>query len=233
MISVTRKLGYAGAAAAVILLGACSNTPRSAAGPQGQSYKVGRASAELSRAAAATPTQAQPRAQAAGAARGGARAKPAVNGQAAATRPSAPAAGVSPATVQAQSAGAQTFAGPASTPLAVDRSAAPEAVTPTPAAFSPLRLDRVTAGAARAMQPVTQAVESAAPWSWLAAIGAGFLAALALAWVLRPRRSEPPRDELYVAPTPANDPEEPRRAPVRRSQPPPPKVTILAGAGGR
>jgi len=87
-------------------------------------------------------------------------------------------------------------------------------------------------GQALTPQPQTaEAGPTGSTWPWIGAILAGFAAALALAWVLRPRRKPAP-EEIFaaapaLAPSPANDVDGPRRV-FRREGPPPPRVTILA-----
>ena len=96
--------------------------------------------------------------------------------------------------------------------------AAPEAVQPQPVVLG------------QAMIPPSAAETGVAlgSWPWLAAILAGFAAALLLAWMLRPRRAAAAPDEFFIpAPVPANDLGPARRS-FRRSEPPPPSVTILA-----
>ncbi|MBW3617497.1 MAG: hypothetical protein KY446_07020 [Proteobacteria bacterium] len=94
------------------------------------------------------------------------------------------------------------------------------------------RIEPVGTSAEVQERPETPFARGGALWPLLAAILAGFAAALALAWVLRPRSRAARDADAYPAPNPANDIEEPRRV-SRRAAPAPPKVTILAQAGGR
>ena len=241
MIKARRNGGRAGAAAliALVFVSACAGPgQRSRLGGQAPGYEIGATGRQLSAAAARDPVALR-RAEArlAGTGSSGS-ALPYATRKAAPTRAKAVATARNPARAGSATsapiltAAANVAAGSAAlaTPGA-GGGGGPEQASQTPIMLGQARVEPRARGQAGAASDVSLP-RSPAPWALLAAILAGFVAALALAWVLRPRSRSTPPAEAYPAPAAANDRDEPRR-PARRAQTVPPKVTILAKAGGR
>ena len=241
MIKARRNGGRAGAAAliALVFVSACAGPgQRSRLSGKAPAYKIGATGRQLSAAAARDPGEVR-RAQARLA---GTRASGSTSSYA--TRKADPASAKAVATAKRPArAGSATSApvltaaanvatGPAAlaTPTTVG-GGGPEQASQTPIVLGQAQVEPSASAQTQAAADVSLP-QSPVPWALLAAILAGFVAALALAWVLRPRSRSTPPAEAYRAPTAANDREEPRR-PARRAQTVPPKVTILAKAGGR
>lgn len=205
-------------ALAAILLVACASEPaqtRAQLGAQSApaAYRIGVVGAKLSAAASSRAPD------------GAARAPTGATEKRPATRAAAPLAPRA-AGAQTRSANPSPWLPGAPAPVAVSVPTASSGIDASPQDVQP---QPVRLGQALIVPPaMNQGSSAGSVWPWLLAILAGFAAALALAWGLRPRREAKARQEIMVpSPAPANDVDGPRRI-FRREGPPPPRVTILA-----